>query len=235
MNISHEFVFSRYKKGIRLIPPDPLGKNAHLSVEKILRQPFSIYFVNAANFSLSLINPTCAQNCHFDSESSAIGKIASDFLNKESAQFAVTTDKAAMFQETVNIIEHELEHSDGAINQYLTIKSPWYQDQKLIGVFGCSIVLGQHPLAKSLQCITELGLLSPNVFNPMPVTNELLLSKQELRVAKLLITGLTAKEIAKHVNLSFRTVETYLTNMKTKLLCKNKTELAIKLIDILRE
>lgn len=235
MNISHELVFSRYKKGITLSPPSPFTLNASIRVEHILQQPSCIYFVKADDYSLVKINSTCAQSCQFDSESSAIGKVASDFLNKESAHFAVTTDKAAMSQETVNIIEHKLEHSDGTINQYLTIKSPWYQDHNLAGIFGCSIALGQHPLAKSLQCIIGLGLLGTNAFNIMPSTNTLSLSKQELRVAKLLITGLTAKEIAKHINLSYRTVESYLMNIKTKFQCKNKTELAIKLVDILRE
>ncbi|RYW88249.1 LuxR family transcriptional regulator [Legionella pneumophila] len=233
MNISNEFVFSRYKKGIVLLPPETMTETAHLSVENILKQPFSIYFVKGNDCSLGKINSTCAQNCGFDSEFSAIGKIASDFLNKESAHFAVAVDKTVMVQETVNICEHMLEHNEGTSYQYLTIKSPWYQQQNVVGVFGCSIMLGLHPLAESLQCIAELGLLSANVFKTVVAKDRASLSKQELSLAKLLITGLTAKEMAKRVNLSHRTVETYLINIKAKLQCKNKTELVIKLADLL--
>lgn len=233
MNISHELVISRYQKGITLLPPKSFNENTRLSVENVLKQPFSIYFVKGDDYSLSKINATCAQNFGFDSEFSAIGKIASDFLNNESAHFAVKADKSVMAQETVNICEHELEHNDGANHQYLTIKSPWYQNQKLMGVFGCSITLGIHPLATSLQYIAELSLLGVNAFNTEVANDGIMLSKQEFFLAKLFLTGLTAKEIAKRLNLSHRTVEAYLINIKTKLHCKNKTELVVKLVDLL--
>lgn len=235
MNISQELIFTRYKKGIALIPPGSSTDNSRQSVEQILKQPFSIYFVKGEDCSLARINSTCAENCLFDSELSAIGKISSDFLNKESAHFAVTADRTVLAQETVNICEHELEHSDGATYNYLTIKSPWYQDQKLVGVFGCSIMLNRHPLVNSLQSIAELGLLSTNVFNPLVANDKITLSMRELSLAKLLVTGLTAKEIAKRLNLSHRTIESYLINLKIKLRCKNKTELAIKLFNLLME
>ena len=60
-----------------------------------------------------------------------------------------------------------------------------------------------------------------------------LLSKRQSECIKLLIAGKTSRQIASTLNLSPRTVEHYLTHIKTKLNCKNKTELIIKLVKII--
>lgn len=55
------------------------------------------------------------------------------------------------------------------------------------------------------------------------------LSKRQIECAGLLLKGLTANEISSLLNLSPRTIETYIDNIKSKFLCRNKTELIIKL------
>ena len=55
------------------------------------------------------------------------------------------------------------------------------------------------------------------------------LSARQRDCVKLLLQGLTAKEIAIKLNLSYRTIETYLETLKKKLGCKNKAELLIML------
>lgn len=72
---------------------------------------------------------------------------------------------------------------------------------------------------------------------PLPWENENVLfqklSKREWQCACLLIKGMTAKDIANELKLSFRTIEFYLHNLKYRLHCKNKTELILKLVCIL--
>ena len=46
-----------------------------------------------------------------------------------------------------------------------------------------------------------------------------------------LCTGLTAKQIARHLNLSPRTVETYIERAKIKFNCHNRTELMWKIVN----
>lgn len=55
------------------------------------------------------------------------------------------------------------------------------------------------------------------------------LSARQLQCAHLLLQGKSGKEMAASLNLSVRTVETYLENMKIKLGCRNKADLIIKL------
>lgn len=60
-----------------------------------------------------------------------------------------------------------------------------------------------------------------------------LITRRERECAYLFLAGLSAKEIAKEINLSFRTVEHYLQHLKERLKCKNKIELAVKLYKLL--
>jgi len=59
------------------------------------------------------------------------------------------------------------------------------------------------------------------------------LTKRQLECCLLLMKGKTAKDIALVLGLSHRTVEDYLNQIKIKLGCSNKTELIIKLADML--
>jgi DNA-binding CsgD family transcriptional regulator len=58
------------------------------------------------------------------------------------------------------------------------------------------------------------------------------LSHRQLQCSELLVSGKTTKEIAESLNLSPRTVEAYLANIKQKMSCRNKTELIVKLMMI---
>jgi DNA-binding CsgD family transcriptional regulator len=55
---------------------------------------------------------------------------------------------------------------------------------------------------------------------------EIVISRQEYRCLGFFTKNLTVKEIAQEMNLSPRTVETYLNNLKNKLRCQNSLELA---------
>lgn len=82
----------------------------------------------------------------------------------------------------------------------LSIKLPWYNDDNnVIGLFGCSIILGRHPLAESLSIINKIGLLNAFEDPSSHIGKEInhqYLSKRQLSCAKLLLTGMTQQEIA---------------------------------------
>ncbi len=65
------------------------------------------------------------------------------------------------------------------------------------------------------------------------LSNKISLTKRQLECCHLLMQGKTIKEMASIIGLSIRTVEDYLTHIRVKLGCRNKTELIIKLTTLL--
>lgn len=55
-------------------------------------------------------------------------------------------------------------------------------------------------------------------------------SKREKECIQFLLMGMTAKEIAKKLQLSHRTVESYLENIKYKTECPSKSQLISKIL-----
>lgn len=131
------------------------------------------------------------------------------------------------------ILEENFIRADEVSFPAISIKFPWYNsDHKIIGAFGFSIVIGTHSLADSLMLVAKTGLLAwkSNTFTsnqilPGGEINGIYLSKRELDCLHPLIRGKTAKEIGKILNLSPRTVESYLENIKSKLSVDSKAEL----------
>ncbi|MDQ5921829.1 MAG: hypothetical protein QG673_1888 [Pseudomonadota bacterium] len=60
------------------------------------------------------------------------------------------------------------------------------------------------------------------------------ITPRELQIIDCTIKGNTAKETAEKLGISFRTVETYMENMKLRFNCKRKSELVAKLITYYR-
>jgi len=114
--------------------------------------------------------------------------------------------------------------------QFLSVKAPWYDDAgHVIGVMGCSIVLGCHSLAESLSTIKKLGLLDAGQsLQQVPKDiriNDVYLSARELQCLRLTVKGYTAKKIAKELGISHRTVEEYIGNIRVKAGAGSKAEL----------
>jgi DNA-binding CsgD family transcriptional regulator len=88
---------------------------------------------------------------------------------------------------------------------FFTMKTPYYNEKnEIIGVFGIS---------------SYLSLYEPSLNSLTP------LSDREIDCLKLLIQGHTSKTISKELEISKRTVETYIENIKNKLSCDSKSEI----------
>jgi len=64
----------------------------------------------------------------------------------------------------------------------------------------------------------------------MTYPHSILLTARQLEVARQVIDGKTAREIATQLTLSRRTVESHIDALKIKLDCVNRCELAAKLV-----
>ncbi|CDZ76420.1 response regulator FixJ [Legionella massiliensis] len=241
IDLSHRIY--RCQNGIRLVnpteatllPDNNYGQATPHTVSSVLALPFNFFFLNTQG-QTELMNDECALICGFQSAADSIGKSLYDVSEKESAKDLIDNCTEVIKSKTVGIFEEENLRNDGTSLEFLTIKCPWYDERaQVIGVFGCSIVLGKHKLASSLSAVIQLGLFDSEQL-PMKGTNNLninknYLSKREMDCLQLTIKGYTAKRIGRELGISHRTVEEYLVNLRMKMGASSKAELIEMTID----
>jgi DNA-binding CsgD family transcriptional regulator len=84
------------------------------------------------------------------------------------------------------------------------------------------------------RCESNNIILDTSNFNYSEGAFNTQLSERQIDCGMLLLKGISYKDIGKKLNLSVRTVETHVESMKIKLSCNNKTELVVKLIEMLK-
>lgn len=241
-NLTKEVRIYRYMNGICLSNPESPQKfssdmrDVGYSIKDIDDLPFCLYLLNK-NSVLQTINERTAEICRFQSTKKAIGQSMYDVAEKESAEKVIRSDKFVMQSQQMHIIEDDVVIKNKNLLQCLSLKFPWYNhNNKVIGVFGCTMLIEKQSIATSLSKM--LGLLNPTINKSASTlsnlaNNPIYLSRREKQCANLLIRGKTAKEIAAQLNLSHRTIEFYIENIKNKLHVSTKSELIDKLMDML--
>lgn len=236
LDTSDELHLYRYGKGIKLVRPDeleqlkacPMASDTGQTVAGLMQLPVSFYFLDAAS-TTEKINSEGIEVCGFQSETESIGKSLLAVSKKESAVSLIQNCNQVMQSRETRIFEEFNLRKDGITQQFLSIKAPWYDQQdRIVGVCGFSIVLGRHPLADTLTTISRLGLLNNGASQQQASTSVCLgvqLTKRESEVLRLTVKGHTAKKIARFLQLSHRTVEEYLANIKIKLGVATKSDL----------
>ena len=239
LDTSSELRICLQGNGIKLIRPlnERPEKNSFLprdtgyTVADALQSNCSIYFLDS-NSTILNGNERCAKICGFASVNNMISKSLLDTFRKERAIDIIHHDKKVLQTQQPCVVE-ELAclMTETGCWAALTIKVPWYNDQnKIIGVFGGSIRLGQQNIASFLSRAAELGLRIPSKMAQVIIENAHL-SKREIEILYYLTRGKTAKKIAHVVNLSHRTVELHLQNIKRKLNVSCQSELIEKVVD----
>jgi DNA-binding CsgD family transcriptional regulator len=235
-DLDPSFIIMRVNQGIKLIKPESITTEESAfdtghTVASLSALPFNFYFLNLEGETLHM-NQQSVEICGFKSSADSRGKSLFDVSEPESAKKLIANCNEVIAENRIKIFEELNVRNDGVSLQFLSVKAPWYNEKDdIIGIFGCSIVLGQQSLAESLLQITQLGLLnSPNVSVSKTIIpekthlNEILSDRESLCVLHL-CKGFTMKETAKIIGLSPKTVETYIDRAKQKFKCRNKAEL----------
>lgn len=235
--IHDESLIERHKGGVMFTLPAKESKTPIIkTVGALLNLPISFYLLDTEGHT-SKINEEGAIICGYDSVKQSIGKSILDVGMKETAEQLIENCHEVIVLNSVKIFEEKHIRKDGNQLQFLSIKCPWYdQDEKIIGVCGFSIALGKHALAESLSLITQLGLLNQPAARDQSVfsfknTLTKQLTKREMDCLHYTVKGFTAKRIARALNISFRTVEEYLTNIRIKLGAASKAQLIEMVLD----
>ncbi len=150
-----------------------------------------------------------------------------DILPEEDARRLIHTDKAVVKTSQTKIVDDPVVCKDGTNRQFYTVKTPLYDTRdKVIGLFGCSVLLDDQPFAAAIAEIAQLGLLKPQQmvldddFLAKLKAKNIYLTQRELQVLSYLIRGKSASETGEIIHLSQRTVEFYLNSVKSKLNCR---------------
>lgn len=246
LDTSYELCLLRCVNGVKLVRPDRLTRkissqgayNTGYNVAKLFKLPFSIYFLSIKS-SIQNCNKTALETIHENSLKAAFGKSVLDFSRRDLAIEVLGNDEKVIKSKQMKIFEEEASYKDDCPFQALSIKLPWYnENNQVIGILGCSILINRHPLSDSLSLIADMGLLGMSKKFPQPILpgaliNGVYLSKRETEVLQHTIRGKSANRTGKILHISQRTVEYHLETIKNKMGVYSKFELIDKVIDCL--
>ncbi len=227
--INNELTLRPYRNGVALACPNDLIERPVL--KDIFDLPLQCYFYNLNNCFIQ-INQTTAEINGFNSENDAAGKTIRDIAKGQTSTQILSHNESILRNRTMLIVDESILRKDDIFFTGISIKFPWYDRNKLIGIFGCSFVIDSvKSYVDGLTLIAKTGLLNLPSTGIKKRISEYYFSIREKEIISHLIRGKTAREIAEHTNLSKRTVEHYLENIKAKTQSDSKSELIDKLVE----
>ena len=209
--------------------------NTGATVADCMQMPMSFWMLDTNSITQAM-NAEGIKVCGFQSEQDAIGHSLIQVSTHESAIQLINNCNEVLHTQSLRIFEEYHIRKDGIAQQFLSIKLPWYDLEQgdLIGVCGFSIVLGRHSLANNLSLLAQYGMLDasntasqPSILPPNNIHSlqHLSIPPREKQCLQLIAQGYTAKMMARELGLSYRTIESYIDNLKTRLGVNSKFEL----------
>jgi len=235
IDLSQEYEVYRFKQGIKLVKREdhakftnnPFYHHTGYTLASMQALPIPIYFLNASGEGQE-VNEAVLIQCGIDSKKDAYGKSIKHFATQETAIRALYNTKQVIEAARPQFFDEDVIYTDRGIIQSLAVKVPWYgEDNQIIGIVGYSMTLGQQSLAESLSKIQSLNILGCSANSASNELTKVYLSQREKECLQLYTQGKTAKQCAKILNISYRTFENYIQNIKSKLNVTSKSELIL--------
>jgi DNA-binding CsgD family transcriptional regulator len=232
-----DLLIQRYKQGVRLIEPGSNDESANNSVSSIYGLAVTAYFLDCESRIVNS-NEATAELVGAISISDMLGKTVEAFAHRATVAKVLATDKKIFRTEVMSVTEETAILPDNFSLQALSFKFPWYYDNTVIGIFGCSIKTGGLALCDFANIVSELmatGLLGSAQSVPMRLSTQYQyraanLSEREQEVLSHVIRGKTAKEIGNRLGISRRTVEHHIEAIKLKTNSVFKSDLIDKFV-----
>lgn len=197
--------------------------------------PMNFYFMDR-NSAMLMMNDRTAESSGYVSAQDAIGKSIRDVSRQASIEEILENDRLVIQSKSMLIkTETYTSHLDTEMTA-LSIKFPWFDQNEVAGIFGCSVLLNQPnapELSESLSLLIQSGLLTPtfNTASSIKKIDSIYLNQRDWDILTLLVRGKTAKKIARILGLSHRTIEHRLEAIKQKLSVTSKSELIELVVD----
>jgi len=211
-------------------------------IESMLSLPASVFWKNCDGVYLGC-NDVMAELTSVASRQVVKDIDDNELLGKDTAQQFIENDSVVLISGKTQVIDEYFRNEKGILIKGQSTKSPLFDPQgNIVGLYGISflseVIDGEPPeplkLSSSIrgryhqvraQSLSE----SQEYQHKRPKLHEKL-SAREIECLRWIAKGLTAKAIAEELNLSKRTVESYIEGAKSKLGCLNKTELIVAAI-----
>lgn len=239
LQIHDEWEMQRWRQGVKLIKPNAASyANASPNtVKNIMNLPMNIYFMDTDS-CMRKVNEQTAKTCGYISSANAIGKSIRDVSKKETANRIIKNDREIISNRLSKVTTETYTRLDDIDLTAISLKFPWYQDDDVIGIMGCSILVDQQnitSLSETLELLIHTGLLMPSqAVNPsLPglLIDDVYFDERDQQIIYLTVRGKTAKSIARLIGISHRTVEHRIEKIKLKLSVSTRSELIDKVID----
>ncbi|MBA2711753.1 MAG: helix-turn-helix transcriptional regulator [Tatlockia sp.] len=239
---SLELAIFKNKTGFKLVNPDKKSKlypfcyDTGFTIADLMQLPFNVGF-STPEIIIQCINSETAKTLDFNSTDSARGKKISHVVQPKSAELVLQNNLSALKNNKVQMIEEEIIRKDNLPLQRLSFYSPLYgNEEKIIGVFGCTVVMGHQALDSSLTQISRLGFLDSFKKTSEKILPDFFLcgvyfTNREKEILWHIIRGKSAQAIANLFKRSKRTIEQHIEHMKIKTNSLTKSELIEKIVD----
>lgn len=184
--------------------------------------PNLYFWVKDNNLNYLDCNERFAEMAGADSAFQMKGKSDLQMCWSESADFYRMKDASVLKGSYYISSCEEVRNFKGEIIKMITVRSPYYgQSGECLGVIGTGVQITQKCLNKK----DERCEIKNSVFQLGEEFCNEYLTKRELDVLKYVLLGHTSKVVAKLLNLSPRTVESYIQILKEKLQCNSKADI----------
>lgn len=195
---------------------------------------FSVWKKDAQGNFLDM-NECFARTLGFHKPADAYGKSDYDLptgMSKFADIFRAADKKVMAQQRPFKFLEIQ-PCSNEEWKAFYVIKAPLKENNDIIGTLGLAMdVTHMFAVYNDYIRLASINHSLPTPSFKKDSTNKLILSNRQIECLALLNVGKTVKEIGKILELSPRTVEDYLNNIKQKLGCRNLRQLIKKTIEL---
>ncbi len=200
-----------------------------IDIESFLSLPCHVYWKDKKGVILGC-NDIQARNVGFKTGDELIGKTDFDLCWKLEALVYAENDQEVIRTNKSKLIEEPVRFFDGTTGKAMAYKMPLHdRGGDVVGVFGLSTIFSLEESGFDLNDFQSIQIKKTSYANIS--FKNIKFAKREKECVHYLVRGMTAKQIARKLDLSPRTVEFYLERCKAKLGCQNRSELISKVIN----
>lgn len=208
----------------------------------MLDLPASVFWKDIRGVYLGC-NDVMADLAALTTRQAVIGIDDNELVGEEAARQFVDNDREVIESGKPQVVDEFYRNNRGILIKGFSTKAPLFDGNgSLVGLYGISFLeevteddqLKSRKLPSDIQnqyteLLTQTNRVAASYHSTkLPAIEKL--SAREAQCLQMIAKGLTAKAIADKLDLSKRTVETYIESVKSKLGCHNKTELIVAAI-----